>query len=96
MQNGKTMMSDINSDMGRPLRDGPISSLLLEMILHVMGNGFAVIGGYTHLLHGGVSTQAQAAFPPELDVWQQQHERWLGYLQHSFLSNERPEQQRAA
>lgn len=74
-------MSDTNSNAGRPLHDGPISSLLLEMILHVMGNGFAVIWGYTQLLQRTVSTQAQAAFPPELDIWQQQHERWLFYLQ---------------
>jgi len=74
-------MSETNSDMGRSIRDGPISSLLLEMILHVMGNGFAVIWGYTQLLQRAVSTQAQAAFPPELDVWQQQNERWVGYLQ---------------
>ena len=75
------MMSEINSNMGRPIRDGPINSLLLEMILHEMGNGFAVISGYTQLLQRAVSRQAQAAFPPELDVWQQQHERCLGYLQ---------------
>ena len=74
-------MSEINSNVGRRISDGPISSLLLEMILHVMGNGFAVISGYTHLLQRAVSTQAQAAFPPELHVWQQQNERWLGYLQ---------------
>ena len=81
MQNGKTMMSEINSNMGRPLPDSPISSLLLEMILHVMGNGFAIIWGYSQLLQREISTQAQAAFPPELDVWQQQDERWLSYLQ---------------
>src|SRR5258708_10599671 len=74
-------MSGINSNIGRPIRDGPINSLLLEMILHEMGNGFAVISGYTQLLQRAVSTQAQAAFPPELDVWQQQHERCLFYLQ---------------
>jgi signal transduction histidine kinase len=73
--------SEINSNVGRRISDGPISSLLLEMILHEMGNGFAVISGYTHLLQRAVSTQAQAAFPPELDVWQQQNERWLFYLQ---------------
>ena len=74
-------MSEINSNVGRSISDGPISSLLLEMMLHVMGNGFAVIWGYTQLLQRAVSTQAQAAFPPELDEWQQQHERWVGYLQ---------------
>jgi signal transduction histidine kinase len=74
-------MSDINSNVGRRISDGPISSLLLEMILHEMGNGFAVISGYTHLLQRAVSTQAQAAFPPELHVWQQQNERLLFYLQ---------------
>jgi signal transduction histidine kinase len=81
VQNGKMTMSEINSNMSRRISDGPISSLLLEMILHVMGNGFAVIWGYTHLLQRAVSTQAQAAFPPELDIWQQQNERWLSYLQ---------------
>ncbi len=74
-------MSEINSITDRNINDGLINYPLLEMVIHVMGNGLATISGYTQLLQRAISTQAQEAFSPERAVWQQHHERWLRYIQ---------------
>ena len=67
--------------MDRNRSDGLIHYSLLEVVIHVMGNGLATISGYTQLLQRAISTQAQEAFSPEWEVWQQYNERWLRYVQ---------------
>ncbi|HEX4203522.1 MAG TPA: hypothetical protein VHZ51_04865 [Ktedonobacteraceae bacterium] len=54
---------------------------LIEIIQHEVGNGLTIISGYAQFLQRELDKQAQAASPPELDVWKRHNERWLSYVQ---------------
>lgn len=61
--------------------EAPINYALLKLIHHEIGNGLAVISGYRHLLQRSISRQAREPFPPAREVWHEQNEQWLSYLQ---------------
>jgi len=62
------------------ISEGPVNSMLLEMIHHELGNGLAVLSGYRYLLQRAISLQAQETAPPEPDVWRHRNEQWSRYL----------------
>ena len=74
-------MATSKSDLVKGIREAPINYALLKLIHHELGNGFAVLSGYRHLLQRAISKQAQEAFAPARDALQYRNEQWLGYLQ---------------
>jgi len=73
-------MATSESDLVKRIREAPINYTLLKLLHHEFGNGLAVLSGYRQLLQRAISAQAQEAFLPTRDVWQERNERELGYV----------------
>lgn len=74
-------MSKLNAATCKVLKDNLANYSLLEIIHHEVGNGLAVITGYTRLLQRTVPMSEQQCLPSEPEIEAQNREKEESYLQ---------------